>query len=146
MKRLNKKGFTLVELLAVIVILALLMVVATRTIGNTLTNSRTEAMKTEASKIVSKTYEDLQSAALLVGTTTYTYAGVNTATGATEGNYTIIIGVNGYEMNSVCVDDGSKYTLGTVVGANITFTNTYEDGTCALSTVSGTNTAVKASS
>ena len=40
MIKLNKKGFTLVELLAVIVILALLMVVATRTIGTSLTNSK----------------------------------------------------------------------------------------------------------
>lgn len=146
MKKLNKKGFTLVELLAVIVILALLMVVATRTIGNSLTNSRTEAMKTEASKIVSKTYEDLQSAALLVGTTTYTYTGVNTTAGAKDGNYTIIIGINGYEMNSVCVSDGSKYALGIVTGANITFSKVYEDGTCALKTEGGTNTAIKAGS
>lgn len=60
MIKLNKKGFTLVELLAVIVILALLMVVATRTIGTSLTNSKKEAMKSEAIKIVSKAYEDIQ--------------------------------------------------------------------------------------
>ena len=39
MKKLNKKGFTLVELLAVIVLLALVMIVAGGAIGNTLKNS-----------------------------------------------------------------------------------------------------------
>ena len=146
MKKLNKKGFTLVELLAVIVILALLMVVATRTIGNTLTNSRTEAMKTEASKIVSKTYEDLESAKLMESTVTYTYSGVNTSSGASDGTYTIIIGVNGYDMNSVCVSGGGKYTLGTVTGTKIEFSDVYKDGSCSLSTASGVNTAVKSAS
>ena len=65
MKKLNKKGFTLVELLAVIVILALLMVVATRTVGVALSNSKAKAMQTEINKIVSKTYEEANAAKLL---------------------------------------------------------------------------------
>jgi len=116
---LNKKGFTLVELLAVIVILALLMVVATRTIGSSLTNSRTEAMKTEASKIVSKTYEDLQTAELMSTETNYTYSGVAGTTGYKDGNYTIKITVDKYKMSSVCITDGTKYGKGTITGSTI---------------------------
>ena len=40
MKKLNNSGFTLVELLAVIVVLALLMVVAASSIGNSLNNAK----------------------------------------------------------------------------------------------------------
>ena len=47
MKKLNKKGFTLVELLAVMVVLALLMVVAGGSIGKALDNSKKTALKTE---------------------------------------------------------------------------------------------------
>ena len=42
--KLNKKGFTLVELLAVIVVLALLMVVAASSIGSALDNSKQKAL------------------------------------------------------------------------------------------------------
>ena len=43
MKRLNKKGFTLVELLAVIVVLAVIMVIATQVIGNVMAKSRADS-------------------------------------------------------------------------------------------------------
>lgn len=135
--KLNNKGFTLVELLAVIVVLALLMVVATRTIGNTLTDSRREAMNTEAKKIVSKTYEDLETANLMVKTLAddkYTYKNVATSTGAKDGDYTIKITVSGapgtYKMTDVCVSDGSFKSVGTIAGATITFTSEYVTGTC----------------
>lgn len=39
----TKKGFTLVELLAVIVILAIIMIIATQSVGKTITRSRTQA-------------------------------------------------------------------------------------------------------
>ena len=38
MKRMNRKGFTLVELLAVIVILAILMAIAATNIGSVIDN------------------------------------------------------------------------------------------------------------
>ena len=44
MKKLNKKGFTLVELLAVIVILALLMVVSLSVMGNVQNNAKKTAL------------------------------------------------------------------------------------------------------
>ena len=42
--KLNKKGFTLVELLAVIVVLAIIMVIATQQINKTIARSRANSM------------------------------------------------------------------------------------------------------
>lgn len=43
MKKINKKGFTLVELLAVIVILGVLLLIAVPSVNNIITNSRKKA-------------------------------------------------------------------------------------------------------
>ena len=69
--KLNKKGFTLVELLAVIVVLALLMVVAASSIGSALDNSKKSALKTQAQKVLTTAAQDAISAQLLDGTATY---------------------------------------------------------------------------
>ena len=50
---MNKKGFTLVELLAVIIILAIVALVATPIILNVVEDSRKSAAKSEAAFIVS---------------------------------------------------------------------------------------------
>ena len=55
----NKNGFTLVELLAVIVVLALLMVVAASSIGSSLTNSKKVSLRTEAQKLLNSAYRDI---------------------------------------------------------------------------------------
>lgn len=47
MKRLNKKGFTLVELLAVIVILAVVMLIAVTAVGPLMAKSRKSSLATE---------------------------------------------------------------------------------------------------
>ena len=52
MKKLNKKGFTLVELLAVIVILALLIVVVANTALPAMRNAKTKSLKTYAERVV----------------------------------------------------------------------------------------------
>jgi len=62
MKKLNKKGFTLVELLAVIVILGLLMVVAASVMGNVQENSKKASLETETKKLLSTVYQEAQSA------------------------------------------------------------------------------------
>lgn len=137
MKKLNKKGFTLVELLAVIVILALLMVVATRTIGGSLNSSKQSAMETEAAKIVSKTYEDLNMDKVNGNTagTTKTYDGALTTKGYSEGDYTVAIlrdSTDTYKMVGVCISYGKsskKYSYGTINGSTITWVEnaTYVD-------------------
>ena len=52
MKKMNRKGFTLVELLAVIVILAILMAIAATNIGPVIDNSRRSSMRTTAQQIL----------------------------------------------------------------------------------------------
>ena len=52
MKKLNKKGFTLVELLAVIAILAILMVIAIPGVLTLFNNAKDNAFRTELQSIV----------------------------------------------------------------------------------------------
>lgn len=97
--KLNKKGFTLVELLAVIVVLALLMVVATSSIGTALTNAKKNTLKTEAQKIISQVYQDAQSEYMLKGTIATT-----TISNKTDGDYTYKVVMNSIgNITSFCV-------------------------------------------
>jgi len=50
--KMNKKGFTLVELLAVIVILAVVMLIATTAVGPMMTKSRISSLGTEGIQLV----------------------------------------------------------------------------------------------
>lgn len=60
-KKAKKNGFTLVELLAVIVILAVLMTVAGTAISNTITNSNKNAFRSSAGQIIQSVRLELQS-------------------------------------------------------------------------------------
>lgn len=53
MYKLNKKGFTLVELLAVIVILSVLMLIALPSVLNIMNNAKDDAFKDEALSFIS---------------------------------------------------------------------------------------------
>lgn len=55
--RLNKKGFTLVELLAVIVVLAIIMVIAIPSVMDSMQNARQGAFKIQAEKVLNKAQE-----------------------------------------------------------------------------------------
>ena len=131
MKKLNNSGFTLVELLAVIVVLALLMVVAASSIGNSLNNAKKSAMATEAEKVVAKTYEDVKMMDVS-DTFTYTYAGVDAGEGAKDGDYHILIDFDATDtdkMVAVCITDGKNKSVGTISEATVTWTRQFESGT-----------------
>ncbi|MBQ0140224.1 MAG: prepilin-type N-terminal cleavage/methylation domain-containing protein [Kurthia sp.] len=51
----NEKGLTLIELLAVIVILAIVAAIAIPSIGNIISNSKSKAILSDASQIISST-------------------------------------------------------------------------------------------
>jgi len=95
MKRLNKKGFTLVELLAVIVVLALLMVVAASSIGTALDNSKKKALLTEAQKLSTNITAEAQSLKLM-GELTETNLKKNYTGKDGDYAYKVIVNDHGY--------------------------------------------------
>ena len=106
MIKLNKKGFTLVELLAVIVVLALLMVVATSSIGTALKNAKKNTLKTEAQKIISQIYQDAQSEYMLKGSLT------STSKTGTDGDYTYKVTLNSIgNVTEFCVRYKSELSI-----------------------------------
>ena len=58
---MNKKGFTLVELLAVIVILAILMAIAATNLGPVIDNTRRNSMRSTAQQIINSVQSQLTS-------------------------------------------------------------------------------------
>ncbi len=115
MKKLNKKGFTLVELLAVIVVLALLMVVATTSIGTALNNAKKKALVTETQKVLKQKFEEEQSKIILDASYT-----APTATVVTDGDFKYKITFNNSaQITSYCVEyPGSKYSINKTVTAS----------------------------
>ena len=67
MKKLNKKGFTLVELLAVIVVLAIIMVLTLPTVMNSLSSARQSSFLLYASRMLDTAADKYQSDVLLNG-------------------------------------------------------------------------------
>ena len=67
MKKLNKKGFTLVELLAVIVVLAIIMVLTLPTVMNSLSSARQSTFLLYASRMLDTAADKYQSDVLLNG-------------------------------------------------------------------------------
>ena len=93
--RLNKKGFTLVELLAVIVVLALLMVVAGSSIGSALTNSKKSSLRLEAKKLYDGLEKEIQTYAMF-GTITKDIVNnqLNPNFNGKEGDFTYYVRLN----------------------------------------------------
>ena len=114
MKKLNKKGFTLVELLAVIVILAILMVVAGTIIPNIQETARHSACKSEAQKLSNQIVEDYQ-LWLTGNATNYEYSGGEISKASTgdeqkeitmkDKNFTMIAKFDGTKVTSYCISD-----------------------------------------
>jgi len=89
MFKLNNKGFTLVELLAVIVVLGIIMVIAIPNVMTTMENARIGTFKIYAQKVLTKAEEVYQSDVLLGnidagGSTCYDFTDLGLAS---SGNY-----------------------------------------------------------
>ncbi|PIC57874.1 Tfp assembly type protein [Sporosarcina sp. P12(2017)] len=101
-KKLNQKGLTLVELLAVIVILGIIAAIAVPAIGNIITNSKVNALKGDGQNVLSAaqlyftengskegatvTSEELKTEGFLEDTGGFTTTSVGTVTKVATGN------------------------------------------------------------
>src|SRR5574344_438189 len=65
MKHINKKGFTLVELLAVIVVLAIIMIIAIPAVMKQMNNAKQGAFKIEAQKVINTAQQIYESDLML---------------------------------------------------------------------------------
>ena len=145
MKELNKKGFTLVELLAVIVILALLIVVATRAIGSIQKNSKMSLLESESKKILTQSREDLDLYKLTNDTTAkFTYDTVSpyiiherpsSTYKLEDGEYVIFIRLDKHEIKEACISDkDGNYIVGPIK-SDYSFDTSKKDGSgCVCST------------
>ena len=98
MKKLNKKGFTLVELLAVIVILALLIVVVANTALPALNSSKKKSLTTYAQRVAEKAKEQYMSNELSSTSTPPNCYDLSTLMGS-QSTYTGIVEVNKNDTN-----------------------------------------------
>lgn len=64
----NKKGFTLVELLAVIVVLAIIMIIAVPSVLNSMTDARRNSFAVYGEKLINSAQAQAQSTAMVNGT------------------------------------------------------------------------------
>lgn len=148
MKKLNKKGFTLVELLAVIVILALLIVVVANTALPAMNNAKKNSLEVYAERVVNQAKAlhasaqvDINSVKKADGATnactqnsgvyTCTFANISEVMGAdTDSTYTIVSG-----SPVVVTYSGGKYTVtGKISGSGFTTTITTNSGKITYTT------------
>ena len=135
MKRLNRKGFTLVELLAVIVILAIVVGIALVTILPTLENSRQKSFDVAVDSIVTYINEQKDMSLLSSDLRGDTYnSGVAEATCIAE--------TPGTPPTTLCTGDTGSLLDVTGYKKNITAIKWYYDGgrakiTCATAATDG---------
>ena len=148
MKKLNKKGFTLVELLAVIVILALLIVVVANSVLPAMNNSKQSALKTYAQRVIQAAKSNCMSAVMLNGSNGDTISSIaDCGSSSSKLNHEKVMGVaaSEYSVAIYVTKTGDKYSVTGCVGdksnnkAEITGSNgtekiTVSAGTCTDAT------------
>lgn len=139
----NKKGFTLVELLAVIVILGVLLLIAVPAVSSIIENSKRGAAKDEAMEALDAVYNcSLPGSTVCDATTAATYL-----QNAGTLNYTTVSGTSTTdpEFSAFTYKDKSNtYTI--TISGNVTLTNlknalgaaSFSSGTTLTCTTSGT--------
>ena len=119
MKKLNKKGFTLVELLAVIVVLAIIMVLTIPSVLSSLTTARQSAFLTYAKKMLNAAQERYQTESL-IGTPGTCFT-VESLSDETTSQYHGVVNItieNGKPVAKIKMYDAT-YQLGITADTNI---------------------------
>ena len=108
MKKINSKGFTLVELLAVIVIMGILMMVAIPSVSRTIENSRKDTFVDIAKSYANavKTLWTADGLSCSIGDTSTVSSAVD------DGNYFVLIDTANASSYPVLVDQGGKSSWG----------------------------------
>lgn len=123
MFKLNKKGFTLVELLAVIVVLAIIMLIAIPSVMKQMESAKVGTFKIYAQKVLTKGEEQFQIDSMMgniTDTTTKCYTletmGINSS-GTYRGKVVVTIDANLKPTYTLYLSDNS-YSV-----SNVNFTN-----------------------
>lgn len=141
--KLNKKGFTLVELLAVIAILAILMLLVTPNILSMFTEGRKDAFVTQVQSVWRAAEQQYMTKAF-GGTATSTFTNLDNSTdndisfGATDIKYYVSFDTNG-NVAKIGVSDGNYcYSINSGAAINIKADDTNIVENKQLSESSGT--------
>ena len=100
MKIMNKKGFTLVELLAVIVVLAIIMIIAVPSVMDSMNSARKNAFKIYAQKVLNTAQTKYQADILTGGEIKNCYS-LQTLMGSSVGNYKGFVQITGANTDTV---------------------------------------------
>ena len=130
MIKLNKKGFTLVELLAVIVILALLIVVVANTALPALDNSKKSSLNVYAGRVLNSAKNVFQTEVL--NSNHDTFKEISSGTNKYCATMTSLMGSNKQYFGYVLVDN---------TGTDAVYYVRVTDGPNKLSYIKSTNTA-----
>ena len=104
----NKKGFTLVELLAVIVVLAIIMIIAIPQVMDSMNAAKKNSFKIYAQKVLNTAITQHQAEALTLSGTPNNCYKVSSLMGNGKGNYVGYVIVNNGTF-TVFIKDGSYY-------------------------------------
>ncbi len=112
----NKKGFTLVELLAVIVVLAIIMVIAIPSVMDSMNKARKNSFKIYAQKVLNTANTQYQTDLLTTGSSSKTCYNLSELMKQGVGNYKGHVSVTGNNSDGVVftlyLSDGNYFVSG----------------------------------
>lgn len=141
----NKKGFTLVELLAVIVVLAIIMIIAIPSVLTAMDNAKKNSFKIFAQRAIQRAMEERQSAEMVGGTLKSCYALTDLKLeggGKYTGSVKYIPASGTIPAKYVAyIADGTYYSKGKTINELANLNNILESGQTGFKTTASTTCA-----